>query len=372
MVLVGAAYQSGALPVGADVIEQAITLNGVAVAANVQAFRLGRLAVADAERLRALVGGGRESARAGVTVPRSPEAERLAAVTGVTDGSELFALVVSRVADLVSYQDEGYARGYAEFVGRVRAAAGEGEVTKAVARNLHKLMAYKDEYEIARLALDPAFQREVDATFGPGSKVSYRLHPPLLRAMGLQRKIALGRWFDGAFVGLRAMRRVRGSRADIFGYSRMRRLERELIAEYRGQRRGLATAAAGRHRAAGGRDRGAARSDPGVRGRQAGQRGAVPGRTRIAAGAAGGGRVVGAGGVALHRSALWLDPRVGGWGSTHRAHRHHVHQAGRKLDGNGVIVGTSGRGVPKYAHVVAYGQKTGTRLAHDRGGGCRG
>ena len=233
MVLVGAAYQSGALPVGADVIEQAITLNGVAVAANVQAFRLGRLAVADPDRLHALVGGGRESARAGVTVPRSPEAERLAGVTGVTDGSELFALVVSRVADLVSYQDEAYARGYAEFVGRVRAAAGEGEVTEAVARNLHKLMAYKDEYEIARLALDPAFQQEVDATFGPGSKVSYRLHPPLLRAMGLQRKIALGRWFDGAFVGLRAMRRVRGSRADVFGYSRMRRLERELIAEYR-------------------------------------------------------------------------------------------------------------------------------------------
>ena len=106
-------------------------------------------------------------------------------------------------------------------------------MTEAVARNLHKLMAYKDEYEIARLALDPAFHQQVDATFGPGSKLSYRLHPPLLRAMGLQRKIALGRWFDGAFVGLRAMRRVRGSRADIFGYSRMRRLERELITEYR-------------------------------------------------------------------------------------------------------------------------------------------
>jgi indolepyruvate ferredoxin oxidoreductase len=106
-------------------------------------------------------------------------------------------------------------------------------VTETVARNLHKLMAYKDEYEIARLALDPAFQQQVDATFGPGGKLSYRLHPPLLRAMGLQRKVALGRSFDGAFVTLRAMRRVRGSRADIFGYSRMRRLERQLIAEYR-------------------------------------------------------------------------------------------------------------------------------------------
>jgi len=235
MVLVGAAYQSGALPLDAGVIEQAVALNGVAVEANVQAFRLGRLGVADAEELHALLGLGlgRDSASAAVSVARSPEAERLAASTGVTDESELGALLVSRIADLVSYQDERYARGYAEFVGRVREVAGESEVTEMVARNLHKLMAYKDEYEIARLALDPAFQQQVDETFGPGSKLSYRLHPPLLRAMGLQRKISLGRWFDGAFVGLRAMRRVRGSRADVFGYSRMRRLERELITEYR-------------------------------------------------------------------------------------------------------------------------------------------
>jgi indolepyruvate ferredoxin oxidoreductase len=249
LVLVGAAYQSGALPLDADVIEQAITLNGVSVAANVQAFRLGRLAVADPDKLHAALGQDLSSA---ASVTRSAAAERLAAETGVTDGSDLRSLLVSRIADLVSYQDEGYARGYAEFVVRVRAAEaaasagapgsagptgsvgeGGGEVTETVARNLHKLMAYKDEYEIARLALDPAFRQQVDATFGPGGKVSYRLHPPLLRAMGLQRKIALGRWFDGAFVTLRAMRRVRGSRADIFGYSRMRRLERELIAEYR-------------------------------------------------------------------------------------------------------------------------------------------
>ena len=204
-------------------------------------------------------------------------------------------------------------------------------------------MAYKDEYEIARLALDPAFQQQVDATFGPGSKVSYRLHPPLLRAMGLQRKIALGRWFDGAFVGLRAMRRVRGSRADIFGYSRMRRLERELDRRVPGQRRGGAAAAAGRHPAAGGRDRGAAGSDPGVRGRQAGQRGAVPGRARIAAGAVGGGRVVGAGGVALTglrwaRSSgrrLGIDapcspsPRATGWTETGRKRRHRGHFGSR-------------------------------------------
>jgi indolepyruvate ferredoxin oxidoreductase len=139
----------------------------------------------------------------------------------------------------MSYQDESYARSYAEFVRQVREAEeastpGETAVTEAVARNLHKLMAYKDEYEVARLALDPSFQREVDATFGPGSKVSYLLHPPLLRSMGLAKKIAFGRWFRVVFRALRVMRRLRGSRADIFGYSRTRRLERQLIADYRG------------------------------------------------------------------------------------------------------------------------------------------
>jgi indolepyruvate ferredoxin oxidoreductase len=218
MVVVGAAYQSGAIPLGAAAIERAIALNGVAVPANVQAFRLGRLAVADPGKLRALVG---------------PAAE-----TGPAAGSDLERLVASRTADLIGYQDESYARGYAEFVRRVQEAEeastpGASVVTAAVARNLHKLMAYKDEYEVARLALDPAFLREVDATFGPGSKVSYMLHPPLLRAMGLRNKIALGRGFRVAFRGLRVMRRLRGSRADIFGYTRMRRLERQLIADYR-------------------------------------------------------------------------------------------------------------------------------------------
>ena len=234
MVLVGAAYQSGAIPLGAHAIEQAIVLNGVAPTANVQAFRLGRLALADPGQLRAVLA---PDEHAGPVIP--PAAERLAAETGVAGGSDLANLLVSRTADLMSYQDESYARSYAEFVRQVREAEeastpGETAVTEAVARNLHKLMAYKDEYEVARLALDPSFQREVDATFGPGSKVSYLLHPPLLRSMGLAKKIAFGRWFRVVFRALRVMRRLRGSRADIFGYSRTRRLERQLIADYRG------------------------------------------------------------------------------------------------------------------------------------------
>jgi indolepyruvate ferredoxin oxidoreductase len=154
------------------------------------------------------------------------------------EAADLAGLLAVRIADLTGYHDEGYARQYADFVERVRVAEaaavpGETAVTEAVARSLHKLMAYKDEYEVARLALDPAFEAHVTEAFGPGSQVSYRLHPPVLRALGLEHKVTLGPWFKPAFQVLRSSRRLRGTPADVFGYSRMRRLERQLIADYR-------------------------------------------------------------------------------------------------------------------------------------------
>lgn len=94
-------------------------------------------------------------------------------------------------------------------------------------------MAYKDEYEVARLALDPAFDARLAQEFGAGAKRSIRLHPPLLRAMGLKNKLSLGAWVDPGFRALRSMRRIRGTRLDIFGYHHIRRMERELVAEYR-------------------------------------------------------------------------------------------------------------------------------------------
>jgi indolepyruvate ferredoxin oxidoreductase len=234
LVLAGAAYQSGALPVGAAAIERAIELNGVAAEANIQAFRRGRQALARPDELAAALTPG---AAAAAAVPAA--AERLAGLAGAAPGSALAGLVLRRVTDLIGYQDEGYARRYAEFVGRVReaeqaATPGESATAEAVARNLYKLLAYKDEYEVARLALDPAFGEQVAAEFGPGSKVSYRLHPPVLRAMGVRHKIALGPWFRVAFHGLHGMRRLRGTPADVFGYTQVRRLERQLAAEYQG------------------------------------------------------------------------------------------------------------------------------------------
>jgi indolepyruvate ferredoxin oxidoreductase len=95
-------------------------------------------------------------------------------------------------------------------------------------------MAYKDEYEVARLSLEPSLGAGLTAEFGPGARASWRLHPPVLRALGMKRKIALGPWFTPAFRGLRAMRKVRGTWMDPFGRTRVRVTERELIEEYLG------------------------------------------------------------------------------------------------------------------------------------------
>lgn len=236
VLLTGAAYQTGALPVPADAIEEAIRLNGVKVEANLQAFRRGRQAVARPADLAATVADLRGTPGAGPAM--TDEARALAGIVQAEPGSELARLAGIRVADLVAYQDAAYARTYAETVEKVRQAeapqAGHStELAEAVARSLHTLMAYKDEYEVARLSLDPAAEAAARAQFGAGAKISYRLHPPVFRALGLRHKIELGPWFKPVFRLLAAMRRLRGTRLDVFGYATVRRIERELIAEYR-------------------------------------------------------------------------------------------------------------------------------------------
>ncbi|MFI8992017.1 indolepyruvate ferredoxin oxidoreductase family protein [Streptomyces antimycoticus] len=230
----GAAFQTGALPLTAEAIERAITLNGTAVRRNLQAFRRGRQLVDDPEAFTAAATPG-PSASAMATARRvHPAAERVRAMVGADPGSELARLLDIRVPDLIAYQDERYAREYAEFVERVRRHEPTSTaVTEAVARNLYKLMAYKDEYEVARLSLEQTLTQDIEARFGEGARYSYRLHPPVLRALGMDRKISLGPWFRLVFRTLRAMRKVRGTRLDLFGYVEVRRVERELILEYR-------------------------------------------------------------------------------------------------------------------------------------------
>ncbi|MEU0513005.1 indolepyruvate ferredoxin oxidoreductase family protein [Amycolatopsis sp. NPDC006125] len=225
----GAAYQTGALNVSAAAIEQAIEINGTAVAANLQAFRRGRQLVADPDALA----GELAPAPAAPGATADPAAVRRVRSLVRAEGGELARLLDVRIPDLIAYQDEDYARAYAEFVEQVRSRAGDGAVTQAVARNLYKLMAYKDEYEVARLSLDPALRAEIEAEFGPGARYAHRFHPPVLRALGLNRNIALGPWAQPVLRLLRAGRRLRGTRFDLFGYARVRRVERQLISEYR-------------------------------------------------------------------------------------------------------------------------------------------
>ena len=141
---------------------------------------------------------------------------------------EVERLVRIRANELRAFQDLELARRYVAFVGRVAArerqvTPGQHRLSDAVARYLYKLMAYKDEYEVARLHLDPRFERALADQFPEGGKVSYRLHPPMLRALGMEDKLELGEWFRPAFRALYEMRRLRGTRLDPFGYAEVRR-----------------------------------------------------------------------------------------------------------------------------------------------------
>jgi indolepyruvate ferredoxin oxidoreductase len=228
----GAAYQRGTLPVSAEALEQAIRLNGAAVEKNLAAFAWGRAVVAAPDAVEAATRPPELPAR------ELSEAEQELVTLAVNgDRGELRRLVELRVPELVAYQDEDYARRYAERVRHVHVAEqertpGHFELAEAVARQLFKLMAYKDEYEVARLHLDAVEQAKLRAEFGDDVKVAFNLHPPLLRALGLKRKLRLGSWFVPSFRALYRLRRLRGTKLDPFGHARVRRLERELIGEY--------------------------------------------------------------------------------------------------------------------------------------------
>jgi indolepyruvate ferredoxin oxidoreductase len=143
------------------------------------------------------------------------------------------------VPELIAYQNGSYAREYVSFVTRVRRAEvagvpGESRLSEAVARYLFKLMAYKDEYEVARLHLKNDIAGALAAEYPGGVKLSYNLHPPMLRALGMTRKIKLGTWFDPIFGFLARLKGLRGTALDPFGRAEVRRIERQLPGEYRG------------------------------------------------------------------------------------------------------------------------------------------
>jgi indolepyruvate ferredoxin oxidoreductase len=234
MIVLGAAWQNGAIPVSARAIEQAIVLNGVSVPMNTHAFRAGRLLVSDPAWVRTVT--RRRLGAVGVAPELSAEARKLVDAVGAT--GELQRLLEIRVPELIAYQSAEYARDYVHFVQRVReaeavGAPGESRLSEAVARHLFKLMAYKDEYEVARLHLHADIALALDAEFPGGVTLHYNLHPPLFRALGLTRKIKLGRWFDRIFRVLLGMKALRGTWLDPFGFAAVRRVERQLAGEYR-------------------------------------------------------------------------------------------------------------------------------------------
>jgi indolepyruvate ferredoxin oxidoreductase len=233
-ILLGAAYQAGALPISAASIERAMRLNGVAIEMNLLAFRWGRMAVVDRKHVEAAV----KQASGTLEQPRVLDVEARALVDSVGAAGELRRLLEVRVPELIAYQSAAYAKQYVDFVRKVadeeqRRAPGRTGVAEAVARHLHKLMAYKDEYEVARLHLDAAVRAELAARFGPAIRVSWHLHPPILRALGWKRKIRFGAWFKPVLAALGALKGLRGTPFDVFGYAEVRRVERELVGEYR-------------------------------------------------------------------------------------------------------------------------------------------
>jgi len=218
MFMVGIAAQSGMLPVSVRALEQAIRMNGVAVPFNLQAFRLGRLFAVDPTRVKALI--GEDSATAALPVT-------------------LDEVLDHRAAHLTQYQDAALARRYRELVARVRdadaAPPGDERLALAVARNYARLLAYKDEYEVARLLSSSAFRAEYDAAFEPGGRIAFNLAPPLLSKPGPFGRPAK-RVFSARILPLLRLlakgKRLRGTRLDLFGHTQERRAERTLIADY--------------------------------------------------------------------------------------------------------------------------------------------
>ncbi|HEY3752752.1 MAG TPA: indolepyruvate ferredoxin oxidoreductase family protein [Pseudonocardiaceae bacterium] len=228
--LLGVAFQLGALPLTAEAIEAALELNGVAVELNKQAFRRGRLAVADPDRA--------EPTNDPTPVGPSAAGTRLAGIVEAAPDSQLAALVARNCSELVAYQNERYARRYAEAVESARSAeaalvGAPVRFAHAVATSLYKLMAYKDEYEVARLSIDPLVRKQIEDEFGTDAAYSYRLHPPVLKALGMRGKISIDRRLAAPmFAVLRGARHLRGTRLDPFGYTSLRRTERALVAEF--------------------------------------------------------------------------------------------------------------------------------------------
>ena len=207
--MMGVAYQGGLIPISLEAMEQAIEWNGVDIERNLQTFSWGRKYYEDAAFVES------NAVPTGDTIPSR---DRKGAPPRF-----------DRVAELREYQSTAYAQTYLDFLEKIS----EPSLKETVARYLYKLMAYKDEYEVARLLTKPSFERGVRDMWTSAESVSYNLHPPMLRRFGVNKKLKLGSWFRMPLLALKHMKMLRGTPFDLFGYAAHRRMERSLIQWYR-------------------------------------------------------------------------------------------------------------------------------------------
>jgi len=222
LLMVGFAAQCGLLPVSIAAVERAVELNGVAVSFNLRAFRLGRLYAHDATAVERLAREDNDSSSEELTL-------------------SLQDIKSHRIEHLTAYQDVAYARRYESLIDRVSDADGAvpgspGELSMAVAHSYAKLLAYKDEYEVARLYARPEFLRELRQQFSGEMRLGFNLAPPLFSRRdpltGELQKREYGSWVLPVFRLLAQLKVVRGTPLDLFGYTAERREERQLIADY--------------------------------------------------------------------------------------------------------------------------------------------
>jgi indolepyruvate ferredoxin oxidoreductase len=217
--MLGFAFQKGLIPLQEDSVLKAIELNGVAVDSNKQAFSWGRRAAVSPQQVES------------IALPAKPIVVQMP--------QNLETLIRRRSAFLTDYQNVAYAKRYEDLVAKVRdaeAGVGAGDsLTKAVAKYLFKLMAYKDEYEVARLYTDGDFEKRLKDSFEGDYKVTYNLAPPLLAkrdAHGHLVKARYGSWMKTAFKVLAKFKGLRGTALDPFGYTAERKMERSLVRDY--------------------------------------------------------------------------------------------------------------------------------------------
>ncbi|MBV1865876.1 MAG: indolepyruvate ferredoxin oxidoreductase family protein [Rhodobacteraceae bacterium] len=222
--VLGMAWQLGLIPIGRTAMEQAITLNGVAVEQNQRAFKWGRLAVLDRKAVEDAAAPGLAGRAIAETVLETFE-----------------DIVADQVAELTAYQNTAYAQRYQAFVRRIAdiehsKTPGLTGLSEAVARYLYKLMAYKDEYEVARLYTDGRFQERLDSQFSGVEQLRFHLAPPLISRRDPQSgnliKGEYGPWIFKALKILRPLRALRGTTFDPFGHTMERRQERLQIRLY--------------------------------------------------------------------------------------------------------------------------------------------